>query len=338
MSIRGSHNPKRIALASGVLVLALTPGILAACSPSPAPPAAQAGAGAAGGAEVGAGSAQGGSGGSDDPLAGRSYEVVEPSGYDGSAPTPLVVMIHQMWADENAAEWMDEYLGITAEADARGILVAIPQATYDDTLGAYMWNVNESCCAFFGQRPDDVGFIMAMIDEIQTTHNIDERQIYSIGQSNGGFMAHQLACDHAEVFAGLAALSGAVDARHCMPSEPVSVIHFHGTSDDLVPFEGGTPFDVVTAEPTVSASETVATWAAKNGCAETPDAPISVDLVPNMPGAETTHIAYGGCSDNSAAELYAVADAEHLPEFDERWAPLVFDFLMAHPKALGASE
>ncbi|HSO00624.1 MAG TPA: PHB depolymerase family esterase, partial [Candidatus Nanopelagicales bacterium] len=170
-----------------------------------------------------------------DPMAGRTYRVVTPSGYDGTTPAPLVVMVHQMWAAETAPEDMDEYLGITVEAEKRGAIVAMPLGTYDDLLGAYMWNATDACCGYYS-KPDDVGFIAGMLAEIKTDYNIDEKRVFGIGQSNGGFMVHRLACDFSAQFAAIASLSGGVfkDPQRCLALDRVAVLHVHGTADDQV--------------------------------------------------------------------------------------------------------
>jgi polyhydroxybutyrate depolymerase len=271
----------------------------------------------------------------EDPLQGRSYDVRKPSSYDGSKPVPLVVMVHPMYASKDAAQKMDEYLGISAQAEQRGMLLAIPHGTYDELLSAYMWNATDSCCAFFHHRPDDAGFIMAMIEKLKSEYNVDESRIYAIGQSNGGFMVHRLACDNSHVFAAIASLSGAVYAEPalCAATEPVSVLHVHGDADGLVPFAGGPPFEVTTLPPAPGAHETVGIWAKKNGCSSQPTSLEPLDLVPSLVDAETTHLAYDGCSNNSAAELWVVHGGEHLPPFTSEWARRVFDFLLQHPKA-----
>jgi polyhydroxybutyrate depolymerase len=273
-----------------------------------------------------------------DPLAGRSYDLHEPPGYDGDEPVPLVVMIHPMLASDQGAEVMDEYLGLTAEADERGVLVAIPHGTYDAVLGAYMWNATDSCCAFFSHRPDDAGFIMAMVAAIRAEHTVDPDRIYIIGQSNGGFMAHRLACENADVFAAFVSISGAMlsDPAECEPSAPVAAMHVHGAADGLVPFEGGAPFEVLSTPPAPSAHETIATWADRNGCGATPSNAASLDLVPAIEGAETERVVYSGCEAHGAAELWIAHESPHLPEFIREFIDHAFDFLFAHPKGSGA--
>ena len=64
--------------------------------------------------------------------------------------------------------------------------------------------------------------------------------VFATGMSNGGFMTNRLACDHADVFAAIAPVSGTLGVGvACNPSRPVSVLDAHGTGDAMVPFNGG---------------------------------------------------------------------------------------------------
>jgi polyhydroxybutyrate depolymerase len=59
--------------------------------------------------------------------------------------------------------------------------------------------------------------------------------------SNGGFLSYRLACEAADSFAAIAPVAGVlgIPEMDCTPSRPVTVMHFHGTADGLVPYNGG---------------------------------------------------------------------------------------------------
>jgi len=78
--------------------------------------------------------------------------------------------------------------------------------------------------------------------------------------SNGGFMAHRLACELSDRVAAVAPVSGVLGLTECKPARPVSVLHFHGTTDSLVQYGGGG----LATFPSVDS--VMAGWAARDGC------------------------------------------------------------------------
>nr|AYM54415.1 lipoprotein [Phaselicystis flava] len=310
--------------------------LVAACSSSDGGATTGAGGGDTGGA--------GGAGGGSDArpadlpatkdLQGRAYELKVPEGFDGASKAPLLVMLHGYSPSPTAPQEMFEYMKMGPEAAKRGVFVALPRGTYDGILDRYTWNATESCCGFNNPEANDVGYVLAMIDEIKAKHPIDEKRVFLLGHSNGGFMAHRLACDQASQFAGIVSLAGATykNPKKCAASAPIAVLQVHGDDDGTIAYDGGPPIGVATLPPAPGAEETVATWAAKNRCAEGPVAGEAIDLVTNLDGAETSKAAYEGCEANGATALWTIHGGPHVPKFNDSWAGVVLDFLMAHPK------
>jgi polyhydroxybutyrate depolymerase len=90
---------------------------------------------------------------------------------------------------------------------------------------------------------DDVGFIAAILDQLEATYTVDKNRVYSTGISNGGFMSFRLACDLSDRFvaiAPVAASMGKALSQVAAPKQPVSVLMIHGDEDPLVPYSGGT--------------------------------------------------------------------------------------------------
>ena len=73
-------------------------------------------------------------------------------------------------------------------------------------------------------------------------------RIIIAGHSNGGYMSHRMACDHADLLAGVASLAGSTfegtitgsydvfgqPDYACEPTEPIHVLEIHGTADRVV--------------------------------------------------------------------------------------------------------
>ena len=48
----------------------------------------------------------------------------------------------------------------------------------------------------------------AVVADVQRRYSVDPQRVYATGMSNGGMLAHRLACEAADVFAGIAAVAG----------------------------------------------------------------------------------------------------------------------------------
>ena len=268
-------------------------------------------------------------------LQGRAYEVKAPADLDTTKAAPLLVMLHGFSSSPTAPQDMDSYMRMSLEANKRGIIVALPRGTHDTVIDKYEWNATDSCCGFDTPDANDIGYLAAMIDEISAKYKIDAKRLYIVGHSNGGFMAHRLACDEADKFAAIVSLAGGTfkNQKKCAASAPISVLQVHGDADGTISYTGGPPLGVAQLPPAPGAVETMADWAVKNRCGKTPDtsAP-AVDLVTDLAGAETTKAIYPDCEAGVATELWTIHGGPHSPAFSDAWAPAVLDFLMAHPK------
>jgi poly(3-hydroxybutyrate) depolymerase len=103
----------------------------------------------------------------------RPVNVYIPSSYDGKTPLPLVIMLH----------------GYKSSA-------------------ANFWNASDACCNFYNSGVDDAGYLRALIEEIGRQFSVDRKRIYLIGHSNGGYMTYRMACEYADLIAGIAVWPG----------------------------------------------------------------------------------------------------------------------------------
>lgn len=79
---------------------------------------------------------------------------------------------------------------------------------------------------------------------------------------------------------------------------------------------------------------TLGTWAVKNGCAGQglEKAGRELDLVSNLPKAETQREAIPGCPAGIGVELWRIREGSHISKFSRGWATTALDWLLAHPK------
>ena len=214
----------------------------------------------------------------------RPTEVYVPSRYDGQTPLPLILALHALAAGANGAAMRRDF-PLEPLAESRGFLVCYPSGTVD-AAGRGFWNGTD-ILSFSGPDVDDSGYLRGVIEEIQRRFAVDPKRIYVTGYSSGGNMSQRLALEHADLIAGIAAMTGAgiyYDPNACHPSQPVSVLQICGTLDHYL---GGTFEDyglpVVAEDP--GPVRTVQIWAGLNGC-QNPvfDAAPSLDLTLQVPG------------------------------------------------------
>lgn len=269
-------------------------------------------------------------------LQGREYDLVVPMDLDPSKPAPLLFALHGFVGIANKTPWLgiDSYMRLREEAAKRGMILVLPHGTVDKGVGSWSWNGTDACCGW-DTMADDMGYLMAVISDVESKHKIDDKRIFFLGHSNGGFMAHRAACDRSSRIAGIVSLAGETfkNAKACVAAHPVAMLQVQGTADKTVKYDGGPPLGIAGIPPAPGAEDTAKIWAEKNHCDETPDtSAAAIDLVTNLDGAETKKTVYKNCEGNGATELWTIEGGPHSPAFNESWAPSVIDFLMAHPK------
>ncbi|MFI7547899.1 alpha/beta hydrolase family esterase [Actinoplanes sp. NPDC049599] len=260
-------------------------------------------------------------------IGGRRVTVHVPEDYGPARPAPLVIGLHGYTSD--AAE-LESYLRLTPESERLGFVYAYPDGSVNDR-GERFWNATDACCAFGGPQPDDSRYLSELISTIQGTYRIDRARVYLIGHSNGGFMAFRMACDHADQIAAIVSLNAASwnDPARCRPSEPVSVLAVHSSTDETIAFGGG----LIGGAAYPSAAGTVTQWLGFNGCAPAGrDAP-KLDLVADLPAAETSVRSYArGCAAGSTVQQWTINGGPHVPQLGSAFTPAVADFLLSRAK------
>ncbi len=255
--------------------------------------------------------------------------VEEPGSYDPGTPTPLVVLLHGYGS---SGQGQEDYLHFGPLAEEFGFFYMYPDGSVDEG-GDRFWNATDACCDFYDTGIDDSSYIRALIDEVKSLRNIDQRRVFIVGHSNGGFMTHRMACDHAEVLAAIANFAGSTwdDPSLCQPSEAVHSLRIHGTFDTAIRYGGGYIED---AGYYPGAVESSIDWGRYNDCARVIDQsapPMNLDWL--VPGRET-HIAKAevGCAPGGSVELWQMRRSWHIPWVTPRFSREIVEYFYAHPK------
>ena len=186
----------------------------------------------------------------------REYILYIPNSYDGTSAVPLLVNFHGFGG--GASEFMS-YADMRSIAETDTFILAYPQGSCLD--GSSHWNA----CPTGGDNKsdaDDFGFVESMINEISSQYNIDMERIYAAGYSNGGMMAYGLANYKSDLIAAVASVSGVMLDCIGPTSHPMPVVHLHGTSDGVLPYNGGDGWN--------SAQSTLEHWINFNNTVLTP--------------------------------------------------------------------
>ena len=148
------------------------------------------------------------------PLGERPFQLYVPSSYSPGQAMPLVVLLHG-YTSSGAGQ--EGYFGLLPYAEERGFIYAIPDGTMNAARNRF-WNATDYCCDFDGSGVDDSGYLSGLIDLLSGDYTVGD--VFLIGHSNGGFMAHRMACEHADQLTAIASLAGVDwrDAQRCQPS------------------------------------------------------------------------------------------------------------------------
>ena len=228
----------------------------------------------------------------------RDYILYIPAIYDGSADFPLVLNFHGFGSNANEQMFYGDFRDI---ADTEGFLLVHPQGT--SLNGSQYWNVGSPGSS--GSTIDDVGFTEALIDELANLYTINLDRVYATGMSNGGFMSFLLACQLSEKIAAIASVTGSMTLdtyANCNAQHPTPILQIHGTSDNIVPYNGNTG--------SLSIDDVISYWVNYNNCDTNPTITTFPDLDPSD-GSIVEHIVYTGGDNASTTEHMKVIGGGH---------------------------
>jgi polyhydroxybutyrate depolymerase len=225
----------------------------------------------------------------------RTYLIHVPASYDPQKPVPLILVLHGATQSPASAERMSK---MSQKSESENFIVVYPSGT--GRLPT--WN-SGSCCAYaMKNHIDDIAFLSALIDKLETDYSIDRKRIFVTGISNGGMMSYRVGCELSDKVAAIAPVEGALDVE-CKPTAPVSVLVFHGTADHLVPFNGGsTPFQMGSKRSDTPVSEAVQFWVKHDACSTEPK---------HEETSEVHTDVYSACKSGTSVVLYAIQGGHH---------------------------
>jgi polyhydroxybutyrate depolymerase len=271
----------------------------------------------------------------------RRYRLYVPSSLAAGESAPLLVALH---GGLGSSAQFAANSGFDELAEANGFIVVYPDGigARPDGSGPQTWNGGYCCGPAVRQDVDDVGFIRQLLDTLAADLSIDPARVVAAGHSNGAILAYRLACELSDRIVGIGVQAGSLGVDACTPSQPVSVIHLHGTADTNHPIDGGKGSGVAGVEfrPARAAVEAMA---AADGCTGEPQSstdPANPDLTVTTwsscgSGAEVryvvvdgaTHAWMGHPASSAAAAAYVGEPYANLDASRAIWS-----FLATHPR------
>lgn len=257
----------------------------------------------------------------------RNYFVHVPP-QAGRRPLPVMLSFH---GGGSHAEVMRSYTRMDAAADRDGYIVVYPNGSSGFQGRFLTWNAGNCCGPAAALQIDDVGFALAVLDDLAPRIPIDASRVYAIGLSNGAMMAYRLAAEASHRIAAVAGVAGAMSLGHFAPSRPVPMLHIHSMQDHIARFDGGFGPPRTIADTRMfhtPVEEALRRWLDHNGC---PLKPAAVETVEGQPGTpDEAHSAirriYRPCREKVEVVLLQLSGVGHV------WPGGVRDY---NPQLLG---
>jgi polyhydroxybutyrate depolymerase len=246
---------------------------------------------------------------------------------------PLFIGLHggTGWADQFATTNHIERL-----AESNAFIAVHPDGVKVTGGRGGVWNGGLCCAIAAREGVNDVGFINALIDELTAAHEIDSHRIFAFGHSNGAIMSYRLACELAGRIAGIGVVAGVLGVETCDPSQPVSVMHVHGTEDESIRITGGAGANSIAGVDFPPPHDGFDTLAAHDGCPD-PEETVEGDIATARQEP---------CDGGAAATFVTIESANHAwpggtpivtPTAGEGYADYdataeLVTFLLSHPR------
>ena len=175
----------------------------------------------------------------------RYYDLNIPQDFDETASYPLMINFHGFGDDSgDYSNLIENVYNMNALVNSEQFITVYPQGVIR-SKGAPEWDPGDSGSQNILEN--DIYFTEVLIEQLHQQFNIDLSRVYAVGYSNGGMMAYGLACSRSDLIAAAGIMSGIMLGESCEASGTTPVMHFHGIEDDVLPYNGNTDYQSISA-------------------------------------------------------------------------------------------
>ena len=201
----------------------------------------------------------------------------------------LVISLHGMNQDP---EYQQKQTQWNALADTEGFIVTYPLGNNR------MWDTSGT---------GDVKFVEAVMKDMELKHNVDRNRIYLSGFSMGSWLGYHCLETLGDKIAAFGPVSGVDIGKQPKANRKVSIMHIHGTGDDVFKYTGD-PSHMAGGYPAIE--EYVKKWAAYEGC-DASNPQVIRPYPASSTGTTATRTIYNNVNDGVEVNLIAIDGKGH---------------------------
>jgi polyhydroxybutyrate depolymerase len=243
----------------------------------------------------------------------RQYIAHIPPAAASGRALPLLLAFH---GGGGEAAGFQDYAGLDVVADREGFIVVYPYGSGVLPRRLLTWNAGGCCGYAMDRKVDDVGFAIAVLDDVARRANVDRGRVYATGHSNGAMMTYRLGAERADRIAAIAPVAGAYNVAAFAPSRPVAVLHVHSVDDPRALYDGGLgpPFPGTNVRsPHRPVMEGIERWRVANKCSAAPrSAESRAGTAKGSGAAQTaTMLVWDGCAGGTKLAHWKLTGVGH---------------------------
>jgi len=183
-------------------------------------------------------------------------------------------------------------------SEDEGYIVAHPLAMLvGDNEGA--WQLNTTPTSI-----QDMEFMNAMLDDIETNFVVNPKRIYATGYSLGSMFTYEIACQMNTRVAAIATYAGTmpVSPTYCEMTNDIAIMHVHGVDDSIISYSDNWTWKAWdSVGEMMSIPDLVQYWRDKHNCQDSSESELG----------SSVHQVYSSCNGDARVEHHRLLGVGH---------------------------